>query len=190
MSYTEYLFYQNQNDGSQRRKEFYYHIAPADCFPILRNCSGCGGKSRFVCTGCFRVNANGSLLDVWLIYSCESCGHTYNLPIFSRVNRKKLSPEEYRGFLGNDSALVKRYGTDKALFAANRAEIDWSAVEYLYTAEQKERPSLEKEVTLFLHNPLHLPVRKDKLAAELFGVSRSSAKKALDSGGVVLEMIP
>lgn len=82
-------------------------------YAILRRCGGCGKKMAFVCSGKFRVNANGRRLDVWLIYRCEKCGRTLNVPIYERVPPEKLSPEIYEGFLENDRELAMEYAGDR-----------------------------------------------------------------------------
>lgn len=82
-------------------------------YAILRRCGGCGKKMAFVCSGKFRVNANGRRLDVWLIYRCERCGRTLNVPIYERVPPERLSPEIYEGFLENDRELAMEYAGDR-----------------------------------------------------------------------------
>ena len=107
-----------------------YRIRPVSGYKILRGCPGCGGRSVYGSTGNFRVNANGRQVDVWLIYQCEKCGHTYNLAIYERVRPKEIPGEEYRSFLENDGQAALRWGTDKGVFARNRAEIDWEDISY------------------------------------------------------------
>lgn len=80
---------------------------------ILRRCGGCGKKKEFICSGKFRVNANGRRLDVWLIYRCEKCGHTLNVPIYERAAPEKLPPELYERFLDNDWELAMEYAGDR-----------------------------------------------------------------------------
>lgn len=82
-------------------------------YAILRRCGGCGRKTAFECSGKFRVNANGRRLDVWLIYRCERCGRTLNVPIYERVPPERLSPEMYEGFLENDRELAMEYAGDR-----------------------------------------------------------------------------
>lgn len=82
-------------------------------YTILRRCGGCGKKMAFICSGRFRVNANGRRLDVWLIYRCEKCGHTLNVPIYERVRPERLSPELYERFLENDRELAMEYAGDR-----------------------------------------------------------------------------
>lgn len=83
-------------------------------YKIIHKCARCGRKMPFVTTRRFRVNANKNRLDVWLIYQCEKCRHTLNLPIYERVPPQKIPREEYEGFLANDGALAVRYGSDAA----------------------------------------------------------------------------
>lgn len=71
------------------------------------------------------MNANKSLLDVWLIYQCPKCRHTYNLPVYERVKTSRIEPEAYRRFLGNDADTAFRCGPDKRLFDRSRAEREY-----------------------------------------------------------------
>lgn len=90
--------------------------------PVYHRCARCGKKRAFVNSGKFRVNANGNLLDVWLIYRCEKCKRTWNLTIYERVKPSKLAPGEYRRFLQNDPALAREYGNDVPFLKRNGAQ--------------------------------------------------------------------
>ena len=50
-----------------------------------RHCKKCGAWRAFECSGCFRVNAQKRMLDVWLIYKCPECDDTWNMTVLSRV---------------------------------------------------------------------------------------------------------
>ena len=118
-----------------------YRIIPISGYQVLRNCPGCGCRAAYESTGSFRVNANGKRIDVWLIYRCKSCGHTYNLAIYERVKPEDIPGEEYRRFLENDGETALRYGMDKGIFTKNRAEIDWEHVAYeIRPMEVRENP--------------------------------------------------
>ena len=82
---------------------------------IIRRCGGCKRKKAFVCSGKFRVNANGRRIDVWLIYRCEKCGHTLNVPIYERVRPERIEPELYERFLENDRELAMEYAGDRGV---------------------------------------------------------------------------
>lgn len=105
------------------QKKNRYGKEPSPSYKIRRNCSGCGKKAVYYNTECFRVNANGGLVDVWLIYQCGKCRHTYNLSIYERTPVGKIPADDYIKFMENDSALAGRMGRDKSLFRKNRAEI-------------------------------------------------------------------
>lgn len=166
-----------------------YRILPRHAYKIQRNCSGCKGKSNYVNTGNFRVNANGNRIDVWLIYQCEKCRHTYNLTVHERVKPTEIPEENYKRFLANDAKLALEYGMDKALLARNKAFISDEDMEYdLLPKIQNEIPEKQEEILktqIILENPYGLKVREDKLVSEILKISRSKAKKILTQGKVL-----
>lgn len=96
----------------------------ARSFQILRKCGKCGKKTRYINTERFRINANGNNIDVWLIYQCEKCKHTYNLPIFERIKPHRLEQGLYNKFMENDMDLARDYGRDRSLFKQLHLEIE------------------------------------------------------------------
>lgn len=155
-----------------------YEILPAAGYKIRKNCAGCGCKQIFVSTGNFRINANGNLLDVWLVYQCGRCKHTLNIPIYERVQAHKLSKEEYQAFLENNPKYVHQYEKDKVIFSRNHLEIAWDLLEYTLIPIKTETFGIQKDVVhVFLQNPFKIPVREDKLLAEILGLSRSQIKR-------------
>lgn len=93
-------------------------------FKIIHKCGRCGKKMIFISTRRFRVNANKNKLDVWLIYQCQKCKHTLNIPIYERVNPQKIPGELYEGFLANDEELAVRYGTDAAFLKSKNFAVE------------------------------------------------------------------
>lgn len=166
-----------------------YRILPRHAYKIQRNCSGCKGKSNYINTGNFRVNANGNRIDVWLIYQCEKCRHTYNLTVHERVKPTEIPEENYKRFLANDAKLALEYGMDKALLARNKAFISDEDMEYdLLPKIQNEIPEKQEEILktqIILENPYGLKVREDKLVSEILTISRSKAKKILTQSKVL-----
>ena len=102
-------------------KKIEYEIVVEESFPVLRNCAGCGRKTYFKNTNKFRVNANGNKLDVWLIYQCENCKHTWNLSVHERQRPDAIRAEDYQRFLANDEAFAESFGRDMKSFQKNRA---------------------------------------------------------------------
>ena len=89
---------------------------------VYHRCGGCGKKQEFVNSGKFRVNANGNCIDVWLIYRCKKCKHSWNLTIFERIKPSRIDSEGYELFLSNDEDLASRYGNDICFLKKNNAE--------------------------------------------------------------------
>ena len=100
-----------------------FEIVPMETYKIIKGCSGCGNKSVFHNTNKVRVNANGKEVDVWLVYKCLKCKHTYNISIYSRVRIDVISKLEYCNLQINDLELINRYWLDKTLFKRNNATI-------------------------------------------------------------------
>lgn len=166
-----------------------YGLAPIGAYKVTRGCSGCGQKQIFASTGNFRINANGNRLDVWLIYQCEKCGHTYNLPIYERVRPGKIPKEEYEAFLSNDADMAYQYGTKKSVFTGSKAEIQWSLAEYRLIPIQEDKPDTgQDKIRVILHNPYGIPIREDKILAEIFKMSRSRIKQLIKEETLALEI--
>lgn len=89
---------------------------------VYHRCGGCGKKQEFVNSGKFRVNANGSRVDVWLIYRCKKCKHSWNLAIYERVRPSRIEREKYELFMDNDSDFAMMYGNDIEFLKRNHAE--------------------------------------------------------------------
>lgn len=89
---------------------------------VYHRCGGCGKKQEFINSGRFRVNANGNNVDVWLIYRCRKCKHTWNLTIFERTSPKKIPQELYELFLDNDEKTAIEYGNNIDFLKRNKAE--------------------------------------------------------------------
>lgn len=171
-------------------KEMEYEIIPTESYQIIRGCAGCGCKQNFINTGKFRVNANGNQLDAWLIYQCEKCGHTYNLPLYERVRPGKIPKNVYEGFLANDEELAFQYGTDKTVFSRGRAEVAWEKVRYKLVSAKVCDYDLERDsLKVFLHNPYQIPVREEKIAADILQVSRSRIKKLQEKERLFIELV-
>lgn len=94
----------------------------ANTLKVYHRCGGCGKKQEFINTGKFRVNANGSCVDVWIIYRCAKCKHSWNLTIYERKKPTKITPDEYTLFLENDMELACKYGNDVGFLKRNNAE--------------------------------------------------------------------
>lgn len=166
-----------------------YEIVPDGSFTVIRSCGGCHKKSRFGNTGKFRVNANGSLLDVWLLYGCEECGHTLKLTVYERQKRDLIPEEEYSRFLENDEALAAELGRSLPLFKKNKAEVELRNLNcsYVKIGESSDESVSEGQKCIDIHNPCGIKLRPEKQMAEVMGISASRVKKLIGQGEIVLK---
>ncbi len=168
-----------------------YTILPQESFKIIRNCPKCGTKAVFHNTNCFRVNANGNKIDVWLIYQCIKCKHTNNLTVYERCNPKSILKQEYEGFLSNSSLLAFQYGTDPQFFKRNKAEVDWSDIRYLISRKDDiidmNDQCFQKDDFFVVRNSHTLKVRTDKVVSEILSLTRSKVKELINLGMITVE---
>lgn len=161
-----------------KKKE--YEIIPKDSYQIIRNCPKCGIKTRFRNTDNFRVNANGNQVDVWMIYQCEKCKHTYNLGIYERVKPSDIEASIYEKFQRNDAELALEYGNCKQIFIKNKAEIALEKISYETLLIKEE--TCEEESCIIIKNPYELKIRIDKIVAEILQINRNQVKKMQKEG--------
>lgn len=152
---------------------------------ILRGCHRCGGRQRFSSGGLFRVNAQRSTLDVWLIHRCDACGATWNMDILSRVSPGSIPRADYDGYLGNDADLARRCAFDKELLRHNRAEAVYDDVSLEITGEAVDLAALAAPVTITLRCGHDLDLRVARLLRQKLGLSQTALRELSDQGRIV-----
>lgn len=158
-------------------------IVPDQLPVVIRRCPKCNEKREFLNSGKFRVNANGKLLDVWLIYRCRHCDTSFSMTIIERTKKESLNKEEYEGFLGNSEALAAKYGSDKELFLKNKVEISELNTGYHIIETKTTVPvTTTSDTEIQIRNPSGLKLRADTLLANQFAISRSKMKQWFESG--------
>jgi hypothetical protein len=139
-----------------------------------RHCSHCNATRRFRSTGKFRANAQKQRIDVWLIYSCEICEESWNLPILERAAVGRIATSQLVGFTHNDPTLARRYAFDIARLKHYSPRID--ACSDLAVAKVHVSGCAcacdSIEMTLCLPEPNEL--RLDAFLARELGLSRST----------------
>ena len=170
-------------------KKIEYEIILKDSFWVIRSCPKCGRKTHYKNTKKFRVNANGNILDIWLIYQCEECKHTLNLAIYERQKVSYIPKEEYQLFLDNNEQLAEMYGKNMKLFLKNKASIDFDRLNYDFVKlhESMESSDFGEQIEVTISNPYRLKIRPEKQIAEVMGLSRSQVKSLLGKGEVELK---
>jgi hypothetical protein len=156
---------------------------------IVKTCVSCR-STRHHPTGKFRVNANGKLLDVWLLIGCERCGRTSKIPVHERIHVQALDHERLVRFENNDPAMVRRVTMDATLARKAVHLLDWSGTWELDT----DMPFYELErddpvpLAVVVRFELPAPIRVVKLLMTGFGLSRTAVRDMVDAGRIRLPM--
>ncbi|MDL4812666.1 DUF1062 domain-containing protein [Actinomadura opuntiae] len=140
--------------------------------PLLAlRCADCRSESATTGEGRFRVNANGKLLDVWLLVRCVSCGRTSKLTVHERAPVRSFDPAELHGYRVNDPELVASRLLDPLLARRNHFVLNWTAAWRLDTPSACLDEAWPVQVQVVLEDPV--PVRPDRLIAQGLGLSRN-----------------
>lgn len=170
-------------------KKIEYKIFLKDSLSVIRNCPKCNGKTHFINTKKFRVNANGNKIDVWLIYQCKACNYALNLTIYERQKISSIPKEEYKCFLNNDARLAEMYGKNIQMFLKNRVIVDYELLNYEFIMLNgiTEHTISEDKIILTVHNPYMLKIRPEKQISEILGLSRNRVKELISQKKVCLD---
>jgi hypothetical protein len=140
--------------------------------PLLSlRCADCRAESATTGDGRFRVNANGKLLDVWLLVRCLSCGRTSKLTVHERTPVRSFGPAGLDGYRANDPALVASCLLDPQLARRNRFTLDWTGAWRLDAPPPVLEATRPIQVEVRFADPV--PVRPDRLIALGLGLSRA-----------------
>lgn len=161
-----------------------YNVIPTNAFEIKRKCSGCGCEMTYQSTHFFRVNANGSHIDVWMIYQCSKCKHTFNLPIHERVNPRDINSMEYKKFLENDKDLAFQYETDLSLMKQNNLVMDWTNL--TYEIVNKHKPDTDTISKIEIKNSYGLKLRTEKVLSEILNKTRGEIEEMVQRKEIII----
>ncbi len=144
---------------------------------FLKTCPRCK-SATYENSGCFRVNANGKRLDIWLICRCEHCKTIWNLSVYERVDRATLNSADLSGYFANDASLVYRHIFDPAFLQKNRAVLDLDHLDILCHGTI---PPEGSEAQLDITCAYSLPISAGRAIALVLGMSLSRVKKMQES---------
>ncbi len=176
-------------DGSDIDRKALWVIRDLGLPAIVKACVTCR-STRHHPTGKFRVNANGKLLDVWMLINCELCDRTSKIPIHERINVRALQNERLVMFEKNDPAMARHLAMDASLASRAGYRLDWSGTWELETDmpfDELERAD-PAPLEVVIRFELPAPIRVEKLLMAGFGLSRSAARGKVDSGRIRLPM--
>lgn len=139
--------------------------------PLLSlRCVDCRSESATTGEGRFRVNANGKLLDVWLLVRCVCCDRTSKLTVHERAPVKSFEPAELDRYRANDRELVASTLLDPLFARRNRCTLDWKGAWRLDTPSAWLDEAWPVQMEVVFEDPV--PVRPERLIAQGLGLSR------------------
>jgi hypothetical protein len=146
--------------------------------PMLSlRCVDCRSESATAGEGRFRVNANGKLLNVWLLVRCVSCDRTSKLTVHERAPVRTFGPAEIHGYHVNDPELVASRLLDPLLARRNGFTLDWTGAWRLDTPSAWLDGALPVQVEVLFEDPV--PVRPERLIARGLGLSRNEVLRRI-----------
>jgi len=169
-------------------KKYQWELEPVNLPIVKRNCPKCNEKTSYINTERFRVNANKSNIDVWLIYQCEKCKSTWNMTIYERIKPYDINKYEYEKFLSNDKELAREYAFNLNIYNKNKAEVILEDVNYELIQRKLEAYYINENglvIEIVCKYPIEL--RVDKLLSDKLGISRTQIKSMHKKGIIFIK---
>ncbi|MYT30266.1 MULTISPECIES: DUF1062 domain-containing protein [unclassified Streptomyces] len=156
---------------------------------VVRPCPDCSG-TRHRPSGRIRVNANGKLLDVWLLLSCAACDRTSKVPVHERVQVSSLKPARLVAYENNEPAVVRELTMSASLAAKNGYRLDWTGAWALETRTPLYALDDPAPLKVLVSFELPAPVRVERLLMLGLGISRTAVRRMVADGRVHLPLAP
>ena len=153
---------------------------------FLKTCPRCKCET-YDNSGCFRVNANGKRLDIWLICRCTHCKTIWNLSIYERVDRAVLTADDLSGYFANDESMNLRHVFHSTFLQKNNAVLD---LDHLDLTPQGEIPPEGASVEMRVKCAYPLPVPAGRAIALVLGVSISRVRRMQETGELLFDGDP
>ncbi len=154
---------------------------------VVKPCTDCSG-TRHSPSGKFRVNANGKLLDVWLLLRCAACGRTSKVPVHERVHVQSIERTRRLAYETNDPAMVRELTMSASLAAKNGYRLDWTGTWELATDTPFYSPDDPAPLTVAISFELPAPVRAERLLMLGLGLSRAQVRRMVADGRIHLPL--
>ena len=154
---------------------------------VVKPCMDCSG-TRHHPSGRFRVNANGKLLDVWLLLCCAACGRISKVPVHQRVHVQSLEHARRLAYETNDPAMVRELTMSAPLAAKNRYRLDWAGTWKLETDTPVYPLDDLTPLRVLISFELRAPVRVERLLTLGLGLSRAEVRRMVADGRIRLPL--
>lgn len=169
------------NNEILRRLATRWLVYPTGLPLIRRRCLRCPSATHRA-DGRFRVNANGKLLDVWLLTQCVGCGKTVNLAVLERVHVRSIDPSTLTRLHDNDLELAAKLLEDPGLLRRNGITLDWDGAWALEkaTVDISDSEVIDTSVRFVQR----IPIRLTTLLSVGLDVSRSEVRRLVADGNL------
>ncbi|MEV8100210.1 DUF1062 domain-containing protein [Kitasatospora sp. NPDC085879] len=154
---------------------------------VVRPCPDCSG-TRHRPSGKIRVNANGKLLDVWLLLSCAACDRTSKVPVHERAHVSSLEPARRVAYETNDPAVVRELTISASLATKNGYRLDWTGTWELETRTPLYALDDPTPLKVLVSFELPAPVRVERLLMLGLGLSRTAVRRMVGDGRIHLPL--
>lgn len=158
-------------------------IASTKTPSINRPCGRCGVVRPFTSSGKFRLNANGSRLDAWLIYRCLQCQKRWNRTVFERKPVGSIPADQLLALQENDT----RFAAEVARQCSQSSSATGPEGELRIMAETRpphQHLSEGEGIKLTVRNPSCCRARLDQILAKGLGLSRKDVVDLFKAGEV------
>ncbi len=146
--------------------------------PLLSvRCVDCPSRLATTGKGRFRVNANGKLLDVWLLVRCLSCDRTSKFTVHERATVRSLAPALLDGYHDNDPGLVAATLLDPQFARRHGLALDWQGAWQLDAATARLDDAWPWQVAVDFEDPV--PLRPDRLISHGLRLSRNEVLRRI-----------
>ncbi|MEM7429977.1 MAG: DUF1062 domain-containing protein, partial [Pseudomonadota bacterium] len=152
-------------------------VTPSAAPQPIRSCSTCKCLRPHRSSDRFRLNANGKLLDAWLIYKCVHCETTWNLPVFERRRVRGLDPEMLHALRSNDPALARRLASDDVLIRRYCRDVFQPEGLAVQRQSTGQLPAGWTRLEILIAAALPVSVRLDRLLATELDLSRARLQR-------------
>jgi hypothetical protein len=151
----------------------------------IRHCATCGAVRAFWSSGKVRLNANGRLLDAWLIYKCETCARTWNRPLVERTPISAIASDDVQAMQASAPDWVVDREFDQAGLARHARHLATkSAIEVMRVGSPL--PQEWDQVELAIEATIPVAQRVDRFLASALGLSRTHLRLMGAAGGLVM----